>query len=305
MTIKKDWKFERRNIETKEITCEVLFRIVDDNRKVSVETTGLIICEIKKWIQGYNEKIIPNLDKDNKKCYQTTKDFVNKWEYRLSGLIAENQPITGHSFSEQYYVKQNYKLLEPNQLLTYNQALFLLLGLNAIELDHSLRDFPVLDGARPSGDFNTFNFIFWDTPQNQALKTTAYINNGKITSEDLLKIATVHGFFTKPKTTNKNKEERDKRVAIVKEVLTPYLKERDHPISLHSLSKKTKFHNLLAKKGLVIIQNDEDSAKQTADKYYRYKALEEYLTNIVNSPWWEKQQKDITKMLTYKPKPKK
>ena len=53
MTIKEDWLFQLKNKDTKEITCSVLFRIADSNRKVNINTTGVLICEIKRWIKIY------------------------------------------------------------------------------------------------------------------------------------------------------------------------------------------------------------------------------------------------------------
>ena len=98
-------------------------------------------------------------------------------------------------FTKQHFVKQNYKLLEPNKLLTYNEALFLLLGLNAIALGKEIKDFPVLDGDIPNEPIER---VFCETPQNQALKTSAFFKDGKITSENLVKLAEENGFIRMP-----------------------------------------------------------------------------------------------------------
>jgi hypothetical protein len=204
MIIKKDWHFQLRDKKTKEITCSVLFRIVDDKRKVDVNTTGLLICEIKRWIKIYKEKIIPSLNKNDKK-YQEIKDNVSYWGVYKDYLIPENRSPFKDDFTKQHFVKLNYQLLESNKLLNYNQALFLLLGLDSTELDHSMRDFPVLDKARPT---NVFEFIFWNTEQNQMLKTSAYLQNRKISSENLLDLADKYNFFVKPKHTSKSVSNR-------------------------------------------------------------------------------------------------
>ena len=193
MIIEKDWFFQLRDKDTKEITCKVLFRTVDNSRKVDINTTGLLICEIKRWIKIYEEIMIPNFNKNDNK-YREIIDSVSYWKVYKDYLIPENRTPFKDDFTKQHFVKLNYKLLEPNKLLTYNQALFLLLGLDSTELDHSMRDFPVLDGARP---IDVFEFIFWNTEQNQILKTSSYLQNNKITSEDLIKLADENNFFTK------------------------------------------------------------------------------------------------------------
>jgi len=193
MIIEKDWFFKLRDKKTNKTTCRVLFRVVDSNRKVNINTTGILVCEIKRWIKIYKEKIIPGLDKNQKK-YKETKDNVSYWDIYKDYLIPENRSPYKEDFTKQHFVKLNYKLLEPDKLLTYNQGLFLLLGLDSTELDHSMRDFPVLDGARPA---NAFEFIFWNTEQNQMLKTSNYVKNRKITSKDLIKLADKYDFFIK------------------------------------------------------------------------------------------------------------
>ena len=196
---------------TNEVLDKIYFRVIDDNRKVNVGTTALLIYEIKKWLKSYKEKIIPNileptnpsLEKEKNKIYRDTIAWVEKWEHWKEVLIPENRGVIGGVDLEVdrfHFVKLNDKLLDPNKSLTYSQALFLLLGLNAIALDNELADFPeyaTFTGTMPTGRYSKFDFIFWNTPQNQALRTSAFVDGGKITSENLLKLADKYDFFTK------------------------------------------------------------------------------------------------------------
>lgn len=183
---------------TGKITCEVPFKVVDDSRKVDIYTTVKLICEIKHWIKVLSE----TTPKRNKKGFlnnELARLPINKWEHWLGYLIPENRALSEIDFTadfkKQHFVKLNYKLLEDNNLLSYNQALFLLLGLNAIELDDNITDFPVLNGTRPSKPIESY---FWYTDQNQALKHSAFVVDGKITSENLVILATKeNNFFTK------------------------------------------------------------------------------------------------------------
>ena len=289
MIIKKDWKIKYRNAETKEITCEVLFKVVDDNRKVPIETTGFIICEIKKWIQFY-EKILPTTAKEN---YQEVEKYLSLWKFRLNILIPENTAISelvfnadgelvfDGDFTKQHFVKLIYKLLEPNKLLTYNEALFLLLGLNAIALGKEIKDFPVLDGDIPNEPIEK---VFWETPQNQALRSSAYIKDGKITSENLLKLAKDNGFSLEPKTTHESTVKKNKNIEKVEKALLKYLE---------TIKKKTNINALAENKR-------HDDFSQQFD--FPRSSLVKYLTEIITLEWWIKQEKDIQKNIK---KPKK
>jgi hypothetical protein len=199
MIIKKDWHLRLANKRTNKI-CKVLIRVIDDSRKVNIETTGSLICEIKDWIKVYSKKV-PS-DTQEQQHFQNqkyAKQYLNKWEYWLYFLIPENRATTedelSNDYTKQQIVQLNYKLLDPNKLLTYNQALFLLLGLNAVELGNNITNFPSLDGEMPRIPRNPIEYYFWSTKQNQELKTSAYVKNGKITSKDLIKLAEEHSFF--------------------------------------------------------------------------------------------------------------
>lgn len=242
---------------TNEVLDKIYFRVIDDNRKVNVGTTALLIYEINKWLKSYKEKIIPNileptnpsLEKEKNKIYRDTIAWVEKWEHWKEALIPENRGVIGGVDLEVdrfHFVKLNDKLLDPNKSLTYNQALFLLLGLNTIALDNELADFPeyaTFTGTRPTGRYSQFDFIFWDTPQNQALRTSAFVVDGKITSEKLKKLADDNDFFTNqyesPKNNNLTKTQRQSTIdqqsdinKIAKDIMLKYPKSTKTSLSI-------------------------------------------------------------------------
>ena len=179
---------------TGETTCEVVFKTLSDKRIVPLETTGLVVCLIQKWINTYNNKVIPNSNDERR---SKAEAYIQKWEYRLESIIPENAPLPMSLLTEtsdQYWVNKNKALLGDNKLLSYNQALFLLLGLNAIELDHSLAEFVDLSGTRPN-NIGVIETELWNSSQNQELKTSVYVKDGKIKSEDLIQFGIDNNFF--------------------------------------------------------------------------------------------------------------
>jgi len=171
---------------------ELLFHEVDINRVVPKEVTGDVMYSLYKWLKSYKEKIIPNLSyiEEESLKYKELSEYIGNLESKRVALIPENRSIRGDS-----PIKQNYSLLRPNKVLTHNQALFTLLGLNTIELDWSLSELQDLNSTRPMGKNKILEHILWDTPQNFELKSCAYFDNGLITSEDLIKFATQDNSF--------------------------------------------------------------------------------------------------------------
>jgi|SaaInlStandDraft_4_1057021.scaffolds.fasta_scaffold28427_3 hypothetical protein len=295
---------------TNEVLDKIYFRVIDNNRKVNVGTTALLIYEIKKWLKSYKEKIIPNtleptnpsLEKEKNKIYRDTIAWVEKWEHWKETLIPENRGVIGGVDLEVdrfHFVKLNDELLNPNKLLTHNQALFLLLGLNAIALENELADFPTFTDTRPKGRYAQFDFIFWDTPQNKALQQSAFFrDDGKITSENLLKLAEEYGFFTTPKQSNKKTEQKDKNIEIVKPVLVDFLdgSRLKGKYNINALKDSTTLTNTLKDGGLIIVETGIDANKKTSDRKpneITSKTLGVYLKELFESSWWTGQDKSI------------
>jgi hypothetical protein len=162
-----------------------VFEYVDDNRKVDIKTTAKIICKIKKRLEFYSKSTNEEIKK--------YLFFWNKWlKY---DLVPDGSDISFKTTTYQYFVKKNYELLEDGKLLNHNQALFLLLGLNAYALGKTIKNFPKLDCDEEP--FHLAEMELWRTDQNQVLRTSAFVDGGKITSENLLKLADKYDFFTK------------------------------------------------------------------------------------------------------------
>ena len=274
---------------------EHLFEYVDDNRKVDINTTGAFICKIKKWLNFFSK---------NKSKY--LQDWNNYFKYHL---IADG--INPHIDEGQYYVKQNYQLLKPNRILTYNQALFLLLGLNAHELGRAIKDFPVLNGDEPIA--KPFELEFWRTKQNQELKQSSFIVDGKITSEELLMLAKDNHFFrVKNKELNKKTIEKNKRVALINGALYDFLidsKSKGKAYTVSDLLRNTRFLEAIKSKGITVIETGIDANKKSSDKKPNEitpTTLGDYLRNdILISDWWLDENKSIQKMIALPPKKQK
>jgi hypothetical protein len=201
MDLAKESKESEREIFRLTSGYELRFHEVDINRVVSKEVTGSVIWNIDRWLKSYKEKILPNLSHIEKESlkYKELSEYIGDLEYKRGALIPENKSIEGES-----HIKQNYSLLKSNKVLTHNQALFTLLGLNAIELDWSLSELQDFNSTRPIGKNKILEHILWDTPQNFELKSCAYFDNGLITSENLIKFATQdNNFFSNNWRKNK------------------------------------------------------------------------------------------------------
>ena len=199
MTIEKDSKVSEREIFRFDNGYELRFHEVDINRVVLMEVTGSVIWIIDGWLKSYKEKILPALEKESTK-YKELNDYIQDFRYKREALIPENSLVFGVS-----HVRQNYSFLRPNKVLTHNQALFTLLGLNAIELDWSLFKLQNLNSTRPLGENKLLEHLLWETPQNFELKSCVYFNNGLITSENLIKFATEdNNFFSDNWQKNKH-----------------------------------------------------------------------------------------------------
>jgi hypothetical protein len=295
MTIEKDVLFTSTN-KAGEITCELKFKTLDDRRRVNPYITFAIFRTIKNWIKVWS-KTTPKRNKNGLFNNEPARLPINKWEHWLSYLIPENRALAEINFTadftKQHFVKLNYQLLKPNKSLTYNQALFLLLGLNAIELDDNIIDFPVLNGVKPSNPIESY---FWDTPQNQELKQSSFIVDGKITSENLKELADDNGFFIKLKSTNLKTAQKDKNKEIIQNVLLEFLSQST-PSTKHNvnaLSQKSELRGLLKNSGIITTEIDEEVNKNVRKpNEMTPRTLAAHLTEIFTSDWWTKQDKSI------------
>jgi hypothetical protein len=198
MDLAKESKESEREIFRLTSGYELRFHEVDINRVVSKEVTGSVIWNIDRWLKSYKENILPNLSYINEDSpkNKALKTYIDNLKWMRESLIPENTSSVGMEST----VRRNYSFLKPNKVLTYNQALFTLLGLNAITLDndHYLVRLQTLNGINPvyQSEYHLIlEGILWGTPQNFELKSCAYFSNGVITSEDLIKFATEDNDF--------------------------------------------------------------------------------------------------------------
>jgi hypothetical protein len=180
MSINKDIKI---SINRERINGFVAFDTLDDYRLVSPEYTAAVIILLDNYLQDNQDR-----------------------HFDLNLLIPENiGAISDKLKYSQYLVHQNYLLLKPDKLLSYNEALFLLLGLNTEALNQSFLDGFTLFKNTPSKD--SFEYSFYLTLQNEELSKSMFLrSDGSITSNDLHILANNSNFFvTQDERINKRR----------------------------------------------------------------------------------------------------
>jgi len=152
----------------------------------------------------------------------------------------------------------------------------------------------VLDGDEPIA--KPFELEFWRTKQNQELKQSSFIVDGKITSENLKELADDNGFFTKLKSTNLKTVQKDKNKEIIQNVLLEFLSQSTHSTkhNVNALSQKSKLKGLLKNSGIIVTEIDEEINKNDRKpNELTPRTLATHLTEIFTSDWWTKQDKTI------------
>jgi hypothetical protein len=139
--------------------------IVNKHRLAKIQRTSTIVYRLRTWLDenGYGDN----------------------WEV----LIPENS---------KYSVETCNSLLEADKLLMFNDALFLLLGLNIAAL--TLPPFARIDlinHEQSSAQSNGVKEIFINTFEFDTLRNSAYLTNGRINGLNLVTMAEKNGFFTK------------------------------------------------------------------------------------------------------------
>jgi len=171
MSIKKNIKV---SINKDKINGSVTFDTLDDYRLVNPEYTAAVIILLDSYLQ------------ENKNKYFDT-----------NLLIPENIGVISDKLKySQHLVDKNYLLLKPNKLLSYDEALFILLGLNTEALHEVLPDNFTLFKNKPSR--NSIEYSFYITLQNEELGKSMFLrSDGYITSNDLNMLAGYSNFFAK------------------------------------------------------------------------------------------------------------
>ena len=139
--------------------------IVNKHRLVKIQRTATIVYRLRTWLDenGYGDN----------------------WEV----LIPENS---------KYSVETCNSLLEADKLLMFNDALFLLLGLNIAALTLPLFAKIDLINHEQSSQHNTgLENIFINTFEFDTLRNSAYLINGRINGFSLVQMAEKNGLFAK------------------------------------------------------------------------------------------------------------
>ena len=155
--------------------------IVNNYRLVNIQRTATIVYRLRTWL---NEN-----------------GYGDNWEV----LIPENS---------KYSVETCNSLLEADKLLTFNDALFLILGLNIVAL--TLPPFAKINLIKheQASQYNSgLENIFIKTSEFNALRNSAHLINDRINGLDLVTMAEKNGFFTK-NDERLNKRTLNENVAI-------------------------------------------------------------------------------------------
>jgi len=222
-------------------------------------------------------------------------------------IISDNDEIRIDE-SSNLIANMQHSLFKNGKHFNYDQALLILFGLNHLVLEkvphlYSWKSFTMLNYStlkrshnkkdlnldrQKEADWeirnkniyfahgvnylNEIESLIEGSPQNIVLKESAYFINGKITSENLLKLAKDNGFFIEPKTTHKSTTKKDKNVKEVEKALLEYLP---------TLDKKTN-------KNALVFHRDHDSFSQQFN--FRRSTLSTHLTALITLEWWQKQK---------------
>lgn len=164
-------------IDNELISGVVVFDTLSDFRLVDPVYTTIIVLLINKWMDS-------NLNYE--------------YEFNVNHLIPENiiEGDRNEKYSN-YYVDNSYELLKPNLNLNFNEALFILLGLDTYRLAlppfHNIK----LEEYQPTSDRLSLGSRFFITKQYKELRRSEYLNNEKISSKNLIRLAKKFKFFQK------------------------------------------------------------------------------------------------------------
>ena len=283
-----------KNNETGEVTGKVNFNWLDEHRLVSPNTTAHFIIEIERKLETLRG-MLSNINKDiaeQKGRYFFLKRYIQKWSMRLT-LVPENLRIDKDNLLCNHFVLENYKMLLPDRLISYDKALFLLLGLNTTSLDNHMlwEGFTIYEySAVPTTPNNyVIEQLFFDSEQNKCLRDSAYITpDRKIDSKNLIKLGKQYGFFSNNGVINARKKPNNgqiknddetgiplKRLRIYQETLQKYLETRNNPVSIRELTISTDESKI----GEYAIQNSQALGVEAT-------TMRQDLLKLVKSEWW-------------------
>jgi hypothetical protein len=332
----------RKNKSTSEVIDQIKSPNISPSRRVPIIKTHDVVLDIKMIIRESTQSPLNNLQGEKQDDIQRYNEI---WESRLHGIIWEN---INQKNTINLKMKHPDQLLNPGKIITYDQALFLLLGLNpyifALSPENwyafTMLDYSPLKKIHDDKDLfhgvlnpyishipnweshnqmiyfhNGINFCnsvekyLFSTCENQALKESAFMQNGKIKSENLSELGDRYNFFQKPKSTNKKTDMKDDRRAKVINALvhflTPKLKSKKI-FTLGDIRTSKSFAQSLQENGLTLT-DDEDANYQpfpNKDTILPSK-LKDDLYYILKFNSLNKEHPNIRKLINYTPRIKK
>ena len=201
----------------------VHFDYIDDNRLVKYQRTAFLVFGIEIWF-------------DN-----------NGYSFRRGFMIPENS---------KYAMEHCKSLLTDDITLSFNEALFLLLGLDVLTL--SLPQFynmDLINYKKPLNSKNMIEDIFINTGEFNELIRSNNLTNTRIKSKDLIKLGQRYGFFG-----NFNEKENIKNIS--KPLLDNNPKEHTPSERIHRAST-IDLQEKITKKAEEILKNCPQIKKQS------------------------------------------
>lgn len=258
----------------------ILFETLDENRLVSSRFSAAIVLML-------GERIKNNID--------------TRLNFDL--LLPENMgAISPELKYSQFIVDKNYRLLKPNNLLSFEEALFLLLGLNTEALQTTSYSSFKLHNSEHS--YGTIEQVFLSTPVYEVLSRSRFVKGGTILSNDLAEISQQFSFVNQARLNKIQNQEssnecvnKDTETGIPINRLTIYMETL--PLFLKGLGED----EAVSLRGLSIDSTETYEGEYTV----KYKeslgvggsAIKKDLSSLFKASWWAAQPDEIRKKVPY------
>jgi hypothetical protein len=267
-------------IDEKRISGTVYFDTLDEDRLVDSRLSAAIILMLKECVKNNNDE-----------------------RFNCDLLLAENIGVISHELKySQLIVDRNYRLLKPDTIISFDEALFLLLGLNTESLQYILPNTYTLLGNKPS--LGTIEHVLSLTPVYEVLSRSKFINNGEILSNDLAEISKQFSFINQARLNciinsklSKNRVVKDSETGIPNDRLLIY--KETLPLFLKGLG----VDETTSLRGLSINSSETYEGKYTIKYKVRLgvggAAVKKDLSSLLKSSWWKTQPDEIRKKVPY------
>jgi hypothetical protein len=284
---------ERVTINSDYISGEIIFETLLDSRLVDCTKSVIHVLRIKKWL--------------------TENEF--KFEFKVEDLlIPENNTNPDDRYSLVSF-KDNFNLLSPNKAIPFNHALFLLMGLDVSALvlppfnQLKLTDYhqPELDSSKH------FEHVFYVSDEFNELVYSRFVReDGKILSDDLIKLGVKGKFFEfkkLEKKTNKKTNQKNVRQTNVLDALIHFLTLKLESNKIYTLSEimtNKSFAKSLNNKGLTLTDDEDANYQPSSNKNEILPSkLKDDLYEVIKFDCWDEKYQNLRKLVKYNPQKKK